>query len=100
MAHTLVKLGLKFNLAVMFFLKNLSPLVEEAWFRDSSCCLNEMFIFLVKKKLSTREVKNKESLGVALRPTKVVPKKDKPRESKNKQKTRRVKILLWQHGKR
>jgi ribonuclease HI len=36
-AHTLAKLGPKFNLPAVFFPKNLPPLVEEAWFRDFIC---------------------------------------------------------------
>ena len=36
-AHTLAKLGPKFNLSAVFFPKNLPPLVEEAWFRDFIC---------------------------------------------------------------
>jgi ribonuclease HI len=36
-AHTLAKLGPKFNLPVVFFPKNLPTLIEEAWFRDFIC---------------------------------------------------------------
>ena len=38
-AHTLAKLGLQLELPAVFFLKNLLPLVEEAWFRDFNCIL-------------------------------------------------------------
>jgi hypothetical protein len=38
-AHTLAKLGPQLELLIVFFPKNLPPLVEEAWFRDFSCIL-------------------------------------------------------------
>ena len=36
-AHTLAKLGPQLELPAVFFPKNLSSLVKEAWFRDFSC---------------------------------------------------------------